>query len=809
MTDSLESQYIRDWNEWPVEYGAPFYDINGNGVYDPILDPNGNVSFGGDHPGIADADQVLWFVCNDLDPTLSANLYGSPPMGLELQVTMWAYNQPGAGYGQVAFRRYRFINKSGFRIDSMYIAQWSDTDIGNAENDLVGCDSLLDLGYGYNAEAQDPAFLNFGLSPSAFGYSFFYGPIVPGKPGQDLNNNGIDDSFDFAYFNLELIGPGFINLSMTSFGYYSAGNPEWSDPQLQHYNGTLQWFNLLRGFITTTDVNNPTPFTHRNTGVVTKFPLNGDPVTGTGDIDGQGANFAPGNRRMAICSGPFEMMPGDTQEVVVAIVGGNSGPSSSGDAIQSVASLKNNILTILPLPPPPPPILGDTLEVQSIVGTPDNVFPIVVDYSLLTGHTYMITFFGDTLTGDLLWRLTDQTAGVVKLDGFQVVRNPSFHPIVDGIQWQVFSLSPEPGFVNFLVVANAAGPLEPPEMGTFAFNDNGFPWLFNSLYPQGIDRPTERQQVGPGIWGINVGGGANDGTYETFLARALRNDNADRCIPFDFEMRFTSAGGYAVWAFTTETAAPVPFELWNIGIATPDDPSDDYRMIPWVLDEVVENDVYDFGTNSDGTGLDHGVSGGSNDPYTDWFYWRNPENTSPGTAGYDQFVVDALAGTYNYNSPEVMARMVLVNWNGGDVNDPTFPANVNQLLPEEGTIFRILTSKSNSPGDSLFVISPPPVGIAEKNIPAAFYLHQNYPNPFNPETHIQFNLAHRVKVKLEIYNVLGQRVRTLVDSDMAPGKHEMLWDGRNDAGNRVSSGMYFYRLQAGDYVKSRKMILIK
>jgi hypothetical protein len=248
--------------------------------------------------------------------------------------------------------------------------------------------------------------------------------------------------------------------------------------------------------------------------------------------------------------------------------------------------------------------------------------------------------------------------------------------------------------------------------------------------------------------------------------------------------------------------------LWNIGIATPDDPSDDYRMIPWVLDEGDENDVYDFGTIG-GTGLDHGVSGGENDPYLDWVYWRNPENTSPGTTGYDQFVVNALAGTYNFNSPEVMARMVLVNWNGGDVNDPTFPANVNQLLPEEGTIFRILTLKPNSPGDSLLVISPPPVGIAEKNIPATFYLHQNYPNPFNPETHIQFGLARKVKVQLVIYNVLGQQVKKLITHHMSPGKHEVIWDGRSDFGVRVSSGIYFYRLKAGDYVKTRKMILLK
>ncbi|MCB0297487.1 MAG: T9SS type A sorting domain-containing protein, partial [Calditrichaeota bacterium] len=101
------------------------------------------------------------------------------------------------------------------------------------------------------------------------------------------------------------------------------------------------------------------------------------------------------------------------------------------------------------------------------------------------------------------------------------------------------------------------------------------------------------------------------------------------------------------------------------------------------------------------------------------------------------------------------------------------------------------------------------VGIGETSPPSNFELYQNYPNPFNPATMIRFNLAHKVKVKLEIFNLLGQRIKTLADADMAPGQHRLLWDGRSDAGLRVSSGVYFYRLKAGDYVKSRKMVLIR
>ncbi|GAB4368694.1 MAG: hypothetical protein Kow0042_09970 [Calditrichia bacterium] len=129
-------------------------------------------------------------------------------------------------------------------------------------------------------------------------------------------------------------------------------------------------------------------------------------------------------------------------------------------------------------------------------------------------------------------------------------------------------------------------------------------------------------------------------------------------------------------------------------------------------------------------------------------------------------------------------------------------------MVETGTIFRILTSKPNFPGDILQVNTL--VNISEKkNIPFFFELDQNYPNPFNPVTRIHFSLASSEKVKLEIYNVLGQRVKTLVNQKMTAGKHSINWDGRNEAGKLMGSGVYFYRLKAGDFTKTKKMILIK
>ncbi len=90
-----------------------------------------------------------------------------------------------------------------------------------------------------------------------------------------------------------------------------------------------------------------------------------------------------------------------------------------------------------------------------------------------------------------------------------------------------------------------------------------------------------------------------------------------------------------------------------------------------------------------------------------------------------------------------------------------------------------------------------------------YSLHQNYPNPFNPTTRIMYDLPEAGNVKLTIHNIRGERVRTLVNSGQSSGSYQIEWDGSNDSGVRISSGVYFYRLQAGGNVMVRKMLMLK
>ena len=95
------------------------------------------------------------------------------------------------------------------------------------------------------------------------------------------------------------------------------------------------------------------------------------------------------------------------------------------------------------------------------------------------------------------------------------------------------------------------------------------------------------------------------------------------------------------------------------------------------------------------------------------------------------------------------------------------------------------------------------------NIPDSFALSQNFPNPFNPETKIQYDLPKSTHVRIEIFNLLGQKMRTLVNDQKPAGSHTVVWNGRKENGEAVASGVYIYRLQTEQFMKSRKLILLK
>ena len=94
-------------------------------------------------------------------------------------------------------------------------------------------------------------------------------------------------------------------------------------------------------------------------------------------------------------------------------------------------------------------------------------------------------------------------------------------------------------------------------------------------------------------------------------------------------------------------------------------------------------------------------------------------------------------------------------------------------------------------------------------IPDKFELGQNYPNPFNPTTTLEYGVPNRSHVRIEVFNILGQSIRTLVDEEKSAGRYQSVWDGTDKSGHSVSSGVYLYRITAGEFVQSKKMLLLK
>jgi hypothetical protein len=311
--NEIRNQYELDWTEWPADLGAPYYDGNQNGQYDPN-------PLSGDVPGIKGAIQTIWFVANDQDSARTQSLYGTLPLGIEYQATMWEYKD-SLGFNNFFFRKYKLINKTNLlgtpkTFKDMYISMWSDPDVGTSNDDYVGCDTILNLGFGYNAFSNDLVY--DPLPPPAVGFDLIRGPLVPGNPAEDKNKNGIDDIYDYGFNEDNQPVYGFINLPMTAFYYFIRGDSSLTDPTLGNSQGASQFYNFMQGKIGSTGAY----FINPVNGSPTTYALSGNPVMGSGWIDGM--LQAPDDRRLGLSTGPIQMAPGDTQVVVIAEIAGGA-----------------------------------------------------------------------------------------------------------------------------------------------------------------------------------------------------------------------------------------------------------------------------------------------------------------------------------------------------------------------------------------------------------------------------------------------------------------------------------------------------
>lgn len=303
-----------DYFNWPYDDAAPaLKDAAG----EDSLDAEGN------RIPLILGDQALYAVYSDADPASHTNNAGSTlPLGVEVQQYVFGFARGGA-LGNTVYLKYKIINKGSNLLEDTYVSVWSDPDVGDASDDLVGCDTVLSLGYAYN-EGSDAV---YGAGAPAVGFDFLQGPVVP-SPG------------DSAMCDGHWI-PDHRNLPMTSFNKYVNG----TDPQ-----NSVETYNYMRGLLPSGG-----PVIDPTTNQQTYFQVAGDPVTGSGWRD-----VNAGDRRFMMSSGPFTMPPGDTQIVIVAVlVGQGADPLSSITSLKSIGQQVQSVFDLgfdIPFPPPQPTV---------------------------------------------------------------------------------------------------------------------------------------------------------------------------------------------------------------------------------------------------------------------------------------------------------------------------------------------------------------------------------------------------------------------------------------------------------------------
>jgi hypothetical protein len=160
------------------------------------------------------------------------------------------------------------------------------------------------------------------------------------------------------------------------------------------------------------------------------------------------------------------------------------------------------------------------------------------------------------------------------------------------------------------------------------------------------------------------------------------------------------------------------------------------------------------------------------------------------------------------NGPGVLARVRFRTRATGE-SDLIFPPHPDSVILSDTLAYGGIPSKAINGMVYVQEGSAVENGTDEMKVIPGYSLSQNYPNPFNPETDISFSLPEKTEASLVIYNMLGEKIKTLMTGYMRTGTHTIHWNGRDEAGNSVASGIYFYRLKTGGFVETKKMVLMK
>ncbi len=787
----------QDYLEWPSDLGAP---VNDDGS-----------------PKIL-GDQTLFTVYNDMEGWRH-NQFFTAPLGVEVQQTSFAYNQTTGPLSNTVFMRFRIINKSSESWNNAYLALWNDPDLGDASDDMVGMDVSRNLGYVYNGQESDGV---YGSNPPAVGYDMLKGAFIT-HPAQ-------------------------------AFSYFGNAAPYPNDDPQESQHAYYNMSGLLKDGSSYID-----PFT----GEPSPFPLNGDPVTGTGWILNQANDY-----RFIFSTGPFDLEPGQSKELIIAAIAGqgsdrlssiteirntsdqvqnlfdsgqifggalenavtlNLGPNDSGtlnDLVNSGAQLDVNsgadgaVIELASYIEPPAGV--DDISNQAITGIGmyidvqalgEIVWPVDIRLYYTASDLIEAGFSENDLLGLFYWSGEDNawnsfaesgdddqgrgtsTTGVntanitlnnVEYEGYvyanayhlTVMRIGAMVPILSAISAPI-----EPVRVNVQVVANV----------DFTDPLNSGPHTAVWYWGDGTSSSGVVEESSCSVTGTHMYTAAGVYTVEVIFS-AVNNRSRKATyryvVVYDPPAGFVTGGG---WINSPAGAyAPVPTLTGkaNFGFVSK------YQKGATIPTGQTQFDFKVANMSFHSTNYQWLVVAGAKAKY-------KGTGTINGTGSYG-FMLSAVDGQitggggvdkFRMKIWETETENVIYDNQMGDSDD----GDATDAI-EGGSIVVHKSSNSASPDDmeSLTV-----------EVPDQFAVYQNYPNPFNPGTDIRFDLPESSRVMVKIFNLFGQEIRALVDEEYAAGAHTVRWNGLDDMGKPVSSGVYLYEVIAGNHRYTTKMCLMR
>ncbi|MGB1003176.1 MAG: T9SS type A sorting domain-containing protein [Salibacteraceae bacterium] len=339
-------------------YLAPFFDVDGDGYYNyaagdyPGYDLSGNVECGGQLVNIY-GDENLWWIFND-----KGNIHtetGGQAIGMEIRAQAFSF-ATNDEVNNMTFYNYELVNRSSFDLRDTYFGFWVDPDLGNAQDDYVGCDVERGLGFCYNGDEFDEdnsGRPGYGENPPAIGVDFFQGPFQDA----DGKDNCLCDNYADAIADDGIVysgsgvgyGDGIVDnerLGMRAFLYHNNDNSDIGDPRV-----ASDYYNFLRSIWKDNSLMYYGGTGHQNSGGVIQplveadfmFPDNSDPKGwGTGGAPQAPwtevtAGNVPADRRFVQSAGPFGLAPGAINNITVGVVWAQA---NSGGAAASVQAMK-------------------------------------------------------------------------------------------------------------------------------------------------------------------------------------------------------------------------------------------------------------------------------------------------------------------------------------------------------------------------------------------------------------------------------------------------------------------------------------